>query len=912
MADTGKQSPLGVNSLSTLLSNTGLQINPVFAGYVGRSQTISTYALGTVCNNTCLRLLTYAIRDGYDRGVVDAGTYLNLITIGANVIPALGNSKPNTFTWEGPANTGDSNGTPDQEFSWNPYEGEITSWGYIRLLALQGWNEFDYNNGQSQYRDFLSSFMMASSFTDYSNQAIMAVQNSKTFLDGTYSNMNDLMSADILGVNLATPVFGLDLIDLGKAIDLRGIDTFGLPSKLLLTLQKYNAITASLSLALQSTDLTTDEISFLLGNTGTPTPSQEYSVYQAFTIIGSLDLADILVTLNCKTRGLTTLADLLNVKMLFPRSYSSLTVPIYNTTLSNVNSKIYYPIYVGNSVNANLTSPAVLSAVGSVIPTSLPAIVTSVTTARFTPQEPAVGFGSYLQDILPSDVAIAAGALSASMLQIKNIQAIPIEKFAQVVVNIETTSGLLVNGTSVPVNAALADEAAATIALGSGPFGTYTTSNFFGCMSGLPYDVARIQEIMSWVRDVPGESAAGGDSLYDIYKNLYLKVTWERATITVTYTTEVIESPPATFTTWYTPTGYTYDVGGGYGFGGAVAPALTSNCGTGTPTIGTDKNNIATFGRVDPHFSMTTAPQLTIPTATIGFPPGSGAFSNTDVQTYITQANTEIAALRARFPIQSGELNVLWDSTGTQLTLEQQARSICFAPVPTPRDNNLSRFPTTQYSFVDSIPRYALNTAPHMYAQTIEAICDWTQVGGQSIVGMMRQERNQVALSIAGIPLDNNIPVTIQYTSTSALIANGTLPEAVAGTGINVNGVEFTVPATLAIVDPVGNVIVPVPVGTYSPDDNTFVPLDPLTSTPVDAIIDPGTGILLDPLTGLPIDSTSPGTGYPGSLGGSDYVGIIPPNVNTDFTSRQLTPSTQTPAQALGEVTTNNCDCWNP
>ena len=882
MADSGKQSPLGVNVLSTLLSNQGLQINPVFESYVGTSHTVgSLVSLGSVCNNTCLRLLTYSINDAYVRGKVDPTTYENLITIGAGTVPALGNSKPPTFTWDKSANPGDP--TTAQTFSWNPYDltnpdvPDITSWGYVRLLALQGWNEFNYNNGQTELRDYISSYMTASSFVDYSNPAIMAVQNSKTFLDGTYSNMNDLMSADITGVNMATPAFGLDLINLGKAIDLSTIDSFGLPSKLLLTLQKYNAITASVTLALLSTNLTTDEISYILSNTGTPTSLQEYSIYQALTIIGHQDLLDIMVPLNCKTQGLTTLADLLNIKMMFPGSYMSMTVPIYNTTSSNVNSKIYYPIYIGTSINANLTSAALLSAIGTVVPSSLSAIVTSVTTSEFTPQEPDIGFGSYLQNILPPDVAVAAGAFSAAMLQIRNIQSVPIEKFAQSVVNLETTTGLSVNGSSVPVDIALANYAAGKIALGSGPQGTYTMSNFFGCMSGLPYNVARIQEIMSWIRDVPGESAFGGDSLYDIYKNLYLKVTWEQATVDVTYTTYIVESPPTVFTTWYHVTGFALtDPGGGYGFGGAPSPSISiDNGGSGTTTIGIDKNNISTFGRVvTTTLSSAGADATSIPVATVAFPPGGVSFSNTDVQAYIDQANDEIGAAQSRFPIQSSELNTLWESTGTQLTLEQQARTVCFPPVPIPRDDTLSRFPTTQYSFVDSIPRYALKTQPHMDAQTIEAITQWCGTGGQSIIAMMRQERNQAVLAISGIPLDNSIPTDVP-TDTPA-----------------------DPPAGLAVIGCDGNVatpMTPIPVGVYTPEDNTFIPFSSGPS------IDP-----LAPSDGYP----SPGEGYPGSLGGSPYVGDIPPNIDTNLTSSQLIPSTVTPAQAIGEVTVNNCDCW--
>ena len=175
-----------------------------------------------------------SINDAYARGSpgwatnINSTTYNNLISIGANTIPALGNSPPSTFDWTGYPNWA-SNYT---------YTNEVTRWGYVRLFALQGYNEFNYNNGLPAYKDYLSAFMAASSFVEYSNKAIMSMTNSQDFLDGTYSNMNDLISADIAGISLATSAFGRDLITSGKAINLATISTFGLPSNLLSTLFK--------------------------------------------------------------------------------------------------------------------------------------------------------------------------------------------------------------------------------------------------------------------------------------------------------------------------------------------------------------------------------------------------------------------------------------------------------------------------------------------------------------------------------------------------------------------------------------------------------------------------------------------------------------------------------------------------
>jgi len=351
MSDSGKQSPLGVNTLSSLLQNIGFNINPIMIDYVGSSTNVTQYTPGSIITITCLLPLTYAIKDAYTRGLVNSTTYNNLIAIGSTSIPGMGNSPPTTFNWTG---------YPNWASNYN-YTNSVTQWGYTRLFALQAYNEFNYNSGLSlgpdKYQDFLSGFMSNYSFIEYSNDAILAVNNSQDFLDGTYSNMNDLITGDITGVSVATTIFGQDLITSGKAINLQSIATFGLPSNLLMTLQKNNAITSSVSIALIASGISVAELSEITSLAVPISKEQERKIYGAFGIILGQDLKDVLVSLNCKTVGLESLADLLSPIKLFPNSYETLTVPVYNTVGGNANSKIYYPIYVNDGLNSQLRSP---------------------------------------------------------------------------------------------------------------------------------------------------------------------------------------------------------------------------------------------------------------------------------------------------------------------------------------------------------------------------------------------------------------------------------------------------------------------------------------------------------------------------------------------------------------------------
>ena len=504
-------------------------------------------------------------------------------------------------------------------------------------------------------------------------------------------------------------------------------------------------------------------------------------------------------------------------------------------------------------------------------------------------QVAAIGFGSYLTNILPPDIAVAAGAFAASMQQIKNIESIPIEKFAQVAANIETTKDLpLINGTDVPANQSLVNTASELVALGSGAYGIYTMSDFLGSMSGLPYPWKTLMTQISLLETGPNNSAAAlGGTLYEIYENLYNAVT------------------------------------------------------TASPVM------------------------LTI-------------------QGFIDQADAEISAIRSRSPLLSNRLNTVWDLTGKQLTIEQRARYTALPPVPDPQDTFLSVYPVTLYSFTDSMPVYSKLTNPHLYAQTLENISDWGTIGGQSIVGMMRESRNEERLAKIGITLDNNIPNTLDEKTVEVLLANGTVPGAIVGLPIKTDCpvTSFTVPA---------NSNTPVEVcaaGYWNPNDELYYvsqlphiitnsqlgdlqlgsvdstatrqgfdvktfeeniwagiisatppsPPAPPTAIPAGSVTsaafnlgpaDNGTGPFGNgksscgdnnaPISvirtgdcitvgeGIPVEF-SPIT--PGSLAGTPYKNLIPPNLNTLFTSKTLSPASYPIQEAIDQVIHCNCDCW--
>ena len=492
--------------------------------------------------------------------------------------------------------------------------------------------------------------------------------------------------------------------------------------------------------------------------------------------------------------------------------------------------------------SAQLIAPALL-------PTIQPEDIAAATVAKSSTiqvnlQIMPEGFGSYLDGILPKDLATAAGAFSATMQQIKNIRNIPIEKFAQVAATLETTRGLnLVNGTDVPTDTTEAEAALTLMALGSGPYGTYTFSDFFGCMSGLPHPWTQIQSAIIGLQS---------NTLVTIYQNLYLALT---------------TSPP----------------------------------------------NLDTV-----------------------------------VQSYIDAANAEIAIIRSTHPGQSLELNDMWDNLGTQLNIEQRARNTGLSILPDPRTDAVFPYPIMVYSFADLVPGYAKLTEPNMAAQTLEAISDLDINAGQSIVAMMRAERNKARLLEAGILTDDTIDDNLPLAEQIELISNGTVANSAPAFPFNTEPAGYFDPATENFLITQAPVITSQAANPATDPFNTTIPTDPITNpsentvavqpsilgapaTTVASILGIGTpdnipvipnaigigspGIiggapLVGPGAGGGLGGQGGGPIVPGSLAGSPYTKLIPPSLNPIYTSGVLLPASLPVQAAIEQVILCNCDCW--
>jgi hypothetical protein len=168
------------------------------------------------------------------------------------------------------------------------------------------------------------------SYAQLTNQFIISACNSDTYLCDTYSNADNMTSGDITKVNLATGVFGQDLRNLGQLINLEDLDNLGSPLALMRQIINVVGTVPVISLTFVGAGVPADVIISLDDPQASIEDSVQKTMYLAMTQITGDALTQILNLMGVTTKGLTSMADLLNPVKLFPNSFQSLTVPTKN------------------------------------------------------------------------------------------------------------------------------------------------------------------------------------------------------------------------------------------------------------------------------------------------------------------------------------------------------------------------------------------------------------------------------------------------------------------------------------------------------------------------------------------------------------------------------------------------------
>lgn len=838
MSQTGNYTPLQINALTELSQHRGFAINATAQALMG-TWTPTAYYAGSFVGNTVLAKITAALPKLYHLAAtndINVSTYRAALNIGYSVCNALVNGRPNTFnatypgygSWRSGSMVSQSyppRNYPNTEFSYiNQQYGSyayITGWpgtnawqqttdtykaafppraadastlidwdeyfsnGFIATVARQAYYEL-WSERFDQNHNMVNAWAQCVGASGQTNEQTAALTNAKTFMPGTFSGHNDLSTNDISGVNRAFRVWGEDLINCGRTIDLSKIHKFGTPSMLLLTLQKNNALTQAVGLALQHAGLDTTQLTQIFNTTYTPTAQEEKLIYEAFKLVGGNDLYSInngiTLQLNCKINTLRTLADLLDPKYLFPNSYKSLTVPQYRVDTQS--SKIYYLIYNNDGVNPQV-------------------------------KELAKPLYDKLSGIIPDDIAMACGAFSMSMQQVKNIMQAEFQKFALSVVDLEAVDQNLnqinqATGTPVAINSV--NTLLQQTAHGSGNSGSHIQADFYGSASGYPYN-ALVQQATDIVNQLPTQA------LQTTYQALY-------------------------------------------------------------------------------------ALSLTAPT---------NAFNLTldlQINALITQANQNIQDIFNTNTAQCHKLNYIWNQIGTHLTTEQKS-----VPMAIKQTTAITEVvdQTDFQTFVKSLEQYAADNSEGGTGQTLEAICDLTTLAGQSIIAAMREARNAKKLGFSGTSPDNDISGNLDKccaSATATLDSNGSIAT-VTMTSVS-SGYDITNPprvnvypfgfgaSLLPVIEHDGSIseLVVQNAGKNMPYVSITIEQPPRCATP------DRTGNKLPPQPALS-EPTFPGPTPVPTFNANPYLpGPVPPASPT----AQASP---TVAQAISDVITCNCDCWD-
>jgi hypothetical protein len=303
--------PLQLIAASGILSNTGVALPTSMV------ESINTY---NTANLIAPLLSTAAAAETYGLNVT--ARYL-LQTLASNSCPALSASVPTAY----------ANATTS--VSAAPVIPPAPAGGFGNLIVTTG-NRYLGNGDLSK---FAQVFSAVTGFQSQSTDTVYSAVNATTYMGPTFTNMNNLITGDITAVTLAIPAFAQDVAELGQAFDLGAIAEFGTPAALLRQLSNMAEIVRGtippVETALLAQGLTPDEIDALctptqsdLVLTQTQLNSLQQRAYRAMVNVVGDDLVQVLAILRVTTPDINTMADLLNIQKLFPRSWQSLTTPV--------------------------------------------------------------------------------------------------------------------------------------------------------------------------------------------------------------------------------------------------------------------------------------------------------------------------------------------------------------------------------------------------------------------------------------------------------------------------------------------------------------------------------------------------------------------------------------------------------
>ena len=135
----------------------------------------------------------------------------------------------------------------------------------------------------------------------------------------------------------------------------------------------------------------------------------------------------------------------------------------------------------------------------------------------------------------------------------------------------------------------------------------------------------------------------------------------------------------------------------------------------------------------------------------------AGVYANADVAFstgLIPNAVIEIGNVVTTYPTQTTSLNSEFNTMAQKIISETD--NLTLATIDIAELNTEDRSPVM--SFVETLPTYGVNKEQNGPAYFLEQVADLTTLGGQAIVGCLREGQNLAVLNNIGIGVDTNIP----------------------------------------------------------------------------------------------------------------------------------------------------------
>lgn len=300
------------------------------------------------------------------------------------------------------------------------------------------------NSINGNIQKFSSVFTTSESYVLQQNQYINSVSALRN-VENTFVNMDNWITSGITGVTTDTNAFGQDLEKTGRLLNLGELTQIGNPGQLINRLSQTNAL-GIIADKLEEKNIGVSEI---LASQGPTSPVLLKELYNALTELDGRELESIKKVLQIKTKGLETVADLLDPKKIFPNSYLTLTSPIFGSTVAY--KLIYSDTSGGLSQEFN-------------------------------------GLGGTLRSITSPEIAAANAALARSLGQITNIFSVSVSDFAKVLQSIETLDDIdLIQNQPELVEENVEDiwfDESSTIDLGTGANGKLLLADLLGISFG--------------------------------------------------------------------------------------------------------------------------------------------------------------------------------------------------------------------------------------------------------------------------------------------------------------------------------------------------------------------------------------------------------------------------------------------